>query len=274
VIRKAAPTLCLLALLGSAAHAGTVYVPLPGNLTVGSATWEQVVFVSNGGAEQASFSELVLRGDTDGTVRPPAPTSQALPAKQGTGLALDAASQGLLELAGPGDLTFSARLERVNTDDSTELPIISSANAAAAGSTLYVQGLRRSATVATDWTFVNLGWTAANCKVSTFSVDGSQIGTTATITLKPLSSKVFADVLQIIGLSAAEYVRGTVSCDQQFYTFAMSRDTATGDVGLIPPSGRGNSTLTLGGDGGNNPGNGCPAGASCFGGRAASSSTA
>jgi hypothetical protein len=265
VIRKAAPTLSLLALLASAAHAGTVYVPLPGNLTVGSAAWEQVVFVSNGGAQNASFSELALRGDTDGTVRPPSPTSQALPAKQGTGLALDAASQGLLELAGPDDLTFSARLERVDSEDSTELPIISSANAAAAGSTLYLQGLRRSATVATDWTLVNLGWTAANCKVATFSVTGSPIGSPATIILKPLSSKAFPDVLQTIGLSEAEYVRGSVSCDQQFYTFAMAHDTASGDVGLIAPSGRGNSTLTLGGDGGNNPGNGpCPAGASCF----------
>src|SRR4029450_13283160 len=119
----------------------------------------------------ASSRHLSRRNDTDGPAPPPAPTSQALPSKQGTGLALDSGSQGLLELYGPADGAFAARLDRIHNDDSTELPIVSSDNAAPAGSTLTLQGLRRGPTLATDWTLINLGWTAANCKVTAFSVD-------------------------------------------------------------------------------------------------------
>jgi hypothetical protein len=202
VIRTSVPTLSLaLLLFGSAAHAGTVYVALPGYPTVGSAAWEPVVFVSNGGAQQANFSELFLRNDTDGTVRPPAPTSQALPSKQGTGLALDSGSQGLLELYGPPTSRSQRAWSASTTTIRPSWPIVSSDNAAPAGSTLTLQGLRRGPTLATDWTLINLGWTAANCKVTAFSVDGTTIGSPATLVLKPLSSRVFVDVLQTFGLT-------------------------------------------------------------------------
>ncbi len=257
--RKSVLSLSLL-LLGSAAYAGTVYVPVPGYQTVGSAAWEPVVLVSNEGTQAASFQELFLRPDSDGTVRPPNPVSQAVSAQQTTGLAPDPGSQGLLELSGPDDLAFVARLERVDTGDSTELPVVSSDNAAPAGDTIFLQGLRRGPSLATDWTIINLGWTAASCSVSTFSVDGTALGSPATITLKPLSSRVFPDVLQTLGVAAGEFLRGQVSCDQQFFSFAMARDAQTGDVGLILPSGRGSSTLPRPGDNASE----CPAGAACF----------
>jgi hypothetical protein len=263
VSRKSVLSLSLILLCGAAAHAGTVYIPLPGYSLVGTTAWEPLVQVSNGGAQSANFKQLFLRSDSDGTIRPPVPTSQALAGLQSTGLAPEPGSQGLLELSGPDGFSFSARLQRVDNDDATELPVISSENAAAAGDSLYLQDLRRSATVVTDWTILNLGWTSANCKISAFSVNGTAIGAPATLVLKPLSSRVFTDVLQTLGITEGEYVRGAVSCDQSFYSFAMARDAATGDVGLIEPSGRGNSGLVLPGQGGN--GNtGCPAGGACF----------
>lgn len=255
--------LCLsLYLLGTAAvHAGTVYLPLSGYELVGSKGWEPVAFVTNGSSVAGEFKQLLLHADTDGTTRPPNPTAQQVAAGESAGLALSPTFEGLLELSGPAGFSFSGRLDRTDGSDSVELPILSSETAAAAGSTLYLQGLRRGTTLATDWTIVNLGWTAANCSISAFSVDGGPIGPAATVTVKPLSTRVFADVLQILGLAAADYVRGQVSCDQMFYSFAMARDAENGDIGLIEPSGRGNSGLVLPGEGGNFS---CPAGAACF----------
>ena len=264
--RKSVLSLSSLLLFAAAAQAGTVYIPLPGYQAVGPASWEPSILVSNGSDQSANFKQLFLRTDTDGTLRPPSPTSQALAGSQSTGLAPEPGSTGLLELSGPDTFSFSGRLQRVQNEDGTELPVISSENAAPAGETLYVQGLRRGPTVATDWTIVNLGWTAASCKISAFSVNGAPIGSAATLVLKPLSSRIFPDVLQTLGITAGDYVRGSVSCDQPFYTFGMSRDSASGDVGLIEPSGRGNSGLVLPGQGGGGGGGNqeCPTGAACF----------
>lgn len=262
MIRKLVLCVSTTLLLGApVAQAGTVYVPLPGYPAVGAEGWEPTVFVTNGNSTAASFKQLALPADTDGTTRPSPPTAQQVPAGETAGLALSAGFTGLLELTAPAGFSFSGRLDRTDGADSTELPVLSSENAAPAGSTLYLQGLRRSDTLASDWTLVNLGWASASCKISTFGVAGGPIGAAATVALKPLSSRVFPDVLLTLGVSAGEYVRGQVTCDQPFYTFAMARDAESGDIGLIEPSSRGNSTFALPGEEGPQE---CPAGAACF----------
>jgi hypothetical protein len=87
---------------------------------------------------------------------------------------------------------------------------------------------------------VNLGWSAAQCAVSTTSDLGAPIGAPANLSLKPLSLRSFPDVLQTLGVPQAQYVRLLVSCDQPFYSFAMTRDEETGDIGFIGPAGSGN----------------------------------
>src|SRR5688572_24070187 len=58
-----------LALSTGAARAGTVYVPLPGVTTVGTASWEAEVTIANGSAQPFAVTGLLLPYDTDGTQR-------------------------------------------------------------------------------------------------------------------------------------------------------------------------------------------------------------
>ncbi len=265
--RKLVVCLALGALGSAGADAGTVYIPLLGYDSVGQKAWELVVTATNAADTPATFKQLALHAETDGTIRPPAPTAQEVPAKQTVGLIPSPTFKGLLELTGSESFSFSARLERVDGLQTTELPVLSSETAGAPGDKLYLQGLRRIGTVATDWSLVNLAWQTAECTVGATGPTGISVGSTATLSVKPLSIRTYADILQVLALTEAEYIRVVVSCNQPFFTFAMTRDQQTGDIGYIGPSGRGNSGLVLPGDTPPPPPpppTGCPAGGACF----------
>jgi hypothetical protein len=180
-----------------------------------------------------------------------------------TGLLPAADAAGLLELDGADPLAFSAKLVRVGQPDSvgTHLPVLSSENLFEPDGVAFVQGIRRSASAATDWVLVNLGHAPAQCRLRVFASGGGQLGATATVPMLPLSMRTYADFLASFAIDEAANVRVDASCDQRFYSFALTRDTGTGDIAFLGPSGEGSSTLRLPGEEEEEE---CPPTASCF----------
>jgi hypothetical protein len=252
----------LLAALGAAgaaatAHAGTVYVPVPGLGTVGTAGYQVQVSVTNTGAQTDTVSQVLLATDTDGTVRATPPTtSQVLPGRTIV-VQPGAAFRGLLELSGDATASYSARLVGSGPGRmGVYLPVITSSNLIPAGQTADLQGLLSGAGRTADLTLVNLAPAAAQCTAYLLRSDGSIQAGPGTFSLKPLSTRVIPDLFA--GGNAAE-VRASVSCTGAFFTYALMSDAATGEVSYVGPAGLGTSTLTVPG-----PPGACPAGAICF----------
>src|SRR6185295_18471182 len=119
-----------------------------------------------------------------------------------------------------------------------------------------LQGLLSGAGRTTSLTVVNVGQQAAQCTINLTRADGSAVIDPATVSLKPLSQRVFSDIFT--GAAVTE-VRASVSCTREFFAFALLADAATGELAYIGPSGSGESLLRLPGEA-----PGCPLTATCF----------
>ena len=254
--------LSLLGLLGvsAAAHAGTVYVPLPGVSSVGASGYEVEVSITNTATQVRTVNQLQVATDTDGTQRGAASPLQVQPGR--TLVIKPAASaRGLLELSGSSELRFSARLVGTGAAGKlgVPLPIITSENLARGNQTVTLQGLLLTATRAADLTVVNLGHQTSQCTINLTRADGTAIGTGTTVTLKALSHRSFANVLNGLAATGTTDARAAISCSREFYAFALLSDSAAGEASLILPSGTGDSALQI-------PGQGpaCPVGSQCW----------
>src|ERR1700681_4306303 len=136
---------CLLATLGAAgtAHAGIVYVPLPGQATVGTTTYEVQVSMVNTSSQTATVNQTLLASDTDGTQRTGvSPVPQVVLPAQTVVVRPGGAFNGMLELSGTGAFRYSARLVAAGTPGpGVDLPLISSSTVTKANGILSVQGL-------------------------------------------------------------------------------------------------------------------------------------
>src|SRR6185503_712699 len=246
-------------LLSAAAHAGTVYIPLPGVDTVGSTHHRTVVTITNTGTQSAKVTYLQLPSNVDGAARNGL-TSRDLTVGAGKTVLLEPAGNapGLLELTAPSGVHFSARVVATSTAVplGDELPVLSSETMAAAGDSLVVQGLAAAANAKADAVIVNLGHSAAICSSQLERADGSTV-IGATLHLLPLSHARFPNVFAGAAIKDA---RLRVSCDSGFFAYAQLTDAATGELAIATPAGSSDSTLTL-------PavnGLACTAGSACF----------
>jgi hypothetical protein len=253
-----ARTLFLAALsVAGAAQAGTVYIPVPGNATVGTASYQVQVAVANTGAQTVNLKQVLLPTDTDGTQRPNPPGTTQILAGRTTVLQPGAAFKGLLEISGDSTVSYTARLAGSGPGRmGVYLPVITSSNQVPAGQTAVLQGLLSGSGRSADLDLVNLSPTASQCTATLTQTDGTVIGTPATFALKPLSHRSIGNIFS--GGSASE-VRAAVTCTGSFFAFALVSDAATGEITYVGPAGSGTSTLTL-------PGQpaACPDGATCF----------
>jgi hypothetical protein len=126
----------------------------------------------------------------------------------------------------------------------------------AAGKAIALQGLLSGAGRTTSLTVVNVGQQASQCTINLTRADGSAVIDPATVSLKPLSQRVFSDIFT--GAAVSE-VRASVSCTREFFAFALLADAATGELAYVGPSGSGESLLRLPGEA-----PGCPLTAACF----------
>jgi hypothetical protein len=250
-------TLCA----AGAAQAGTVYVPLAGLTTVGPASYELQVSYVNTSGQTATVNQVLLGTDTDGTQRTGVTvTPFSLLPSQTAVVRSTEAIRGLFELSGPVDFRYSARLVNLGSGAVVDLPVIDSNSITKANGKLSLQGLISAGARTTDLALINLGKAATQCTVTLVRADGSAIGASATVSLKPLSHRHFANVFAgLAGAGGLSDARAQVSCTQDFYAYALIADSATGGVGVIRPAASGESTLGAPGAQAD-----CGSGAVCF----------
>lgn len=257
MIRKSL-LLGLLSLLAALpALAGTVYVPVASNITVGGQTYTTRVWLSNPGTASRRFTLLFLSAGSDGTSRTGVTPQSFTLAAGGTlllGNLAPAGSRGLLEVTGAPQILVTARLDAVDplrgVTTSAHVPAISSANLIRAGQTADLQGLERSETgPRTNLGVVNLGHRATQCTIRASRLNGAALGDPATVTLQPLSLRRFEDALAALGAGAVADARVAVSCADPFWTFAEILSPAVPSAVLVTPAVSLDSTLAPPGSG-------------------------
>lgn len=251
-------SLALTALLAAVpARAGKVYVPVLDRAGASGSQHKTEVWIANNGAEERRYGLIFLAAGTNGTQRPAeGPRAGVLGGRTNRLVGLTTAGAfGMVELDAAPQLLIDARLVNLpaaGAGASTPVPVISSDNALAGASTAHLVGLARTSSgLTTDFDLVNLAETAMECSVSFNRADGSQLGSTAVVTLPPLSLRHFADALGLLGATQIADARAAVTCDKLFFVFATLFDAPASHVSFLLPAASGSSTL--GGGGGTTP---------------------
>jgi len=256
----------LIALFASLApaFAGEVYVPFASNKTLNGTTYRTKVWVTNPGAVPRSVAVRFIDQGVDGT---PAGSPATVTVSPGgtvllTNVAPDGRS-GIVELNGAPQLFVNARLEALSAAggvlSSANVPVAAVANAVAARATAYVQGLERTSrgTLA-DFGVLNLSRSTAQCTIKAFRTNAAQIAQTAIVTLPPLSVRHFDDALSVLGQTFVTDVRMEVSCDQQFYPYAIVYKVGGPETSFVEPSNSLAGDLVPGSGSGGGSGGGTP----------------
>ena len=237
------------ALSVSPAFAGFVYVPVLDRNGSGGSSHLTEVWVSNSGTQERRYGTLFLPAGTDGTQRPvPSTKATLLPLRTGKLAGISSpGAPGLLEIEAGTQVLVHARMANSPASGfagATEVPVISSDNALAAGSTAHLQGLFRDTSGSyTDLGIVNLSTQAAACDVSVFRADGTQLGGTARVAVQPLSLRHFGDALLTLGAASIADARAQISCDRLFFAFAPLFTASRTLLTFVTPSASGASTL-------------------------------
>lgn len=258
-----ASLMIFLAGLAAPGFAGTVYVPVVASLESNGVQYETRVSITNGGPGRAEFHIYFIEADTDGTVRPN-DEGQAILLNPGATFetTVDHALVGLMEISGDPDLVYHARL--VGLDGGSELlgvqlPIITGANVAPAGSKAYLQGWLQDATHMATFGIINLGQEATNCTVDVRRKGGVPLVQNVVVPVKPLSHiHLGEDIVGLLG----DFVdaRVEVSCEQPFYTYSTTMDRDGPEIAVIRHSALGTDALQEPGEGGTV----CPPRSVCF----------
>lgn len=260
--------LSLLALFAVPAQAGTVYVPLTIDAETNGIGVRTDVWIANTTNQAIEFTSYFIPTLTDGTDRPTTPGDSIRIAARGTlrfeGVA-PAGTTGVTELDLPDGVVATARLVTIDPQLGemlgAEMPVLSAENLVPAGTTAHVQGWeRQDGLIATDFGTVNLSTSAAQCQISVYRGNGQRIGGTALFPVQPLSSVYFPSALAILGEKDVPIARAQVTCDQDFYAYALVTDLEGGEAVFHGPSARGEDGLVLMDDA---PGE-CPQNAFCF----------
>lgn len=237
------------ALSVSPAFAGFVYIPVLDRNGSGGSTHRTEVWLSNSGPQERRYGALFLPAGTDGTQRPvPSTKATLLPLRTGKLAGLGSpGAPGLLEIEAGTQVLVHARMANSPASGfagTTEVPVISSDNALAAGTAAHLQGLFRDVSGSyTDLGVVNLTNQAAACDISFFRADGTQIGGTARVAVQPLSLRHFADALLLLGAPSIADARAQVTCNQLFFAFAPVFTASRTLLTFVTPSASGASTL-------------------------------
>ena len=222
--------------------AGTLYIPLPEAPSGGGGGYQVQVTLTNPESAPRTVETLQIGSRLDGTRRAGAVPSRHEVAAGGSLVLAAKKAAGLLEVTAPADVAVSARL--VGTGAAAglgvELPAITTDIAGEAGETLVLQGLRSSATQRTDVIVINLGHRAAKCQGTVRRANGSVVVHAASLEFPALSHFQFSDVFGDEALSAG---RVEMTCDAPFFAFAQLHDSASGEIAIAAPAGRGDSAL-------------------------------
>ncbi len=122
------------------------------------------------------------------------------------------------------------------TSGTIDLPLITAETMFHGGETLSLDGLRAVQSAPTDLAFVNLSRTANRCTLALSTSDGADFAPRIVLTLAPLEKRPFVDVFE--GRSDAYHatdVHAAVSCDHDFFAYALVNDGAGHRLDVINP---------------------------------------
>jgi len=232
----------LAAALAAPLSAGDLLLPLAGGTAPDGTTYSTRVWVTNTGAATRRLTTTFVAAGADGTRAAAGPAVSVAPGA--TVLATNLSPQGqsgLLLLSGAPQLLVTARLEATGKDGALRAaaagPVVSGHQLAAGGATLLLHGLsQKQVGLSSDLHVINAGTKSAQCTINAFRFDGTRIGQTATITVAPLSVRVFEKALAILGVTDVDEARFTVTCNQAFYTYARVYKPGGGELNLMTPN--------------------------------------
>jgi hypothetical protein len=116
-----------------------------------------------------------------------------------------------------------------------DLPVITPESVFHGGQTLSLQGLSVSATTATHLNFMNLAATGNRCSLSLTTAAGVAMGPVTSLTLRPKETRPFFNVFEHLAEAyGATEAQAAVSCDQDFYAYALLADGA-GSLAVLTP---------------------------------------
>jgi hypothetical protein len=247
---------------------GSLYIPVVDAVSGNGPTLATQFWLTNPSAAQRQAHLTFLPENTNGTVRTNNPGINVVTPAKGN---LRVGDPGALGRVGMLEIDFvdssvlqAVRLSRNITDVSegrTNVPVVSSDNLVPGSGTAELVGLMHvDNRIRTDIGIMNLGQTAATCSVLLFRADGTQVGSTATLTFLPLSMRHFPNILS--DQPNLTDARAQVTCNADFYAYATIHG-ANGQVDyFVTPALSGSSTLARPGTSG--PPKGCGTGAVCF----------
>ena len=238
-MKKATLAALVLCFASVPAWAGAVYVPVTLPSWHDGSLHSTEVWVSNPAGAQRGFSTHFIPASTDGTHGNG--TEIPVPALRTFLLSNVGATSGLLEVRSGQEMSVEAQL--INTSPSgiqtrVAVPVISSANTIASGKTAYLIGLERDPGRGTvsNLGVVNLGSQGAQCELKLHRVDGTQIGSTVTLSFFALSLRQFDDALGAVGEQKIADARVQVTCNQPFFAFASVVNLPLSQIWFLEPS--------------------------------------
>lgn len=268
--RRNAYVLAAAALLwAGTAAAGTVYLPLAVNGALGGKTYKTYVWITNvsGGPQEVEVRYIArdtvgLPSDGGATVT----SKLSVGAGQTFRLAVGEPGVGMVELSGPDDAVYAARLESLTPGglvrSQAHLPLVGAEDVFEPGETAHVQGVERApAGSASHFGLASFGSEDGECSITTFRADGSQILSTATVWAPALGQRFFQDVFNMLQVPAVADARIAVTCDQPFFPFAtifaaepdstqfvLPSTTGADDLGPAPPAPQAGELVRLAGN--------------------------
>jgi hypothetical protein len=220
----------LIALAASVApaFAGEVYVPFASNRSIDGTTYQTKVWVTNTSNAARRFDVRFIGQNVDGTQGADTTTQLNVPGG-GTlllGSVAPSGSLGMVEVSGAPQIVVNARIDAIGPGgtilSTTNVPAIGAGNVIKGGSTAHIQGLElTNRGTLSDFGIVNLSNAAAQCTIKAWRSNGAQINQTSVVTLLPLSVRHFENVLGLLGENSVSDTRAEVTCDKQFFPYAL-----------------------------------------------------
>lgn len=225
------------------AFAGEVYVPFASNRSINGTTYQTKVWVSNTGTAARRFKVRYINESVDGTQGADTGTELSVPAG-GTlllGSIAPTGSLGMLEITGPPQLVINARIDAIGGNgsilSSANVPVVASGNVIKQNSTAHIQGIELTGRgTMSDLGLLNLSNAAAQCTVKAYRSNASQIAQTAVLALQPLSVLHFENALATLGETAVSDARFEVTCDKQFFPYAVVFEPGGPETSFVTPS--------------------------------------
>lgn len=242
--RRNAYVLAAAALLwAGTAAAGTVYLPLAVNGALGGKTYKTYVWITNASGGPHEVEVRYIPRDTVGL---PAAGGATVTSRLSVGpgqtfrLAVGEAGVGMVEIDGPDDAVYAARLESLTPGglvrSQAHLPLIGAEDVFAPGDKAHVQGVERATGSASHFGIATFGAEDGECSLTTFRADGSRILSTATVWAPAVGQRFFQDVFNMLQVPSVADARVEVSCDVPFYPFSAILASEPDSTQFVLPS--------------------------------------